>query len=319
LIGALRAVLEDLDRVGKPREVEGVLDRYLIRPCGYLVARYLTPSWVSPNALSFMALAFGWLTAWALFSAARLGNPPFYGGATLVAMGLHSAFDSADGQLARARGVTSEFGRILDGVCDYLTFAAIYLAIGFGLGMRADSGSGLLIAVAVLAGLSHALQCATVEFQRNLFRHYVYGTDLPFDPDDIRGAGDTVSAEPLHALHRVYSRIQSVFGGSSLALWRSIDGRLQRRPEESRRIAGVIVAENRLRLKMWALLAPNAHKVGMVVGAFLPVGARSVFGNLGLLWYLLYVVVVLNLLLGIMIISQTRVDRRVWRKIESGP
>ena len=312
-------MLADLDRVGKPSEVEGVLDRYLIRPCGYLVARYLTPSWISPNALSILALAFGWLTAWALFGSARLGNPPFYAGATLLAMGLHSAFDSADGQLARARGVTSEFGRILDGICDYLTFAAIYLAIGLGLETRAETGSGLLIAVAVVAGLSHAMQCAAVEFQRNLFRHYVYGTDLPFDPDDVREVGEAMSGAPLHALHRAYSKIQSVFGGSSLALWRSVDARLRRRPEESGRIAGVIVAENRGRLKMWALLAPNSHKVGMIIGAFLPVGAGSVFGNFGLLWYLLYVVVVLNLLLGIMIVSQTRVDRRVWRRIESGP
>ena len=40
---------------------------------------------------------------------------------------LHGIVDSADGQLARMTGQTSEFGRVLDGVSGYVTHVAIYL------------------------------------------------------------------------------------------------------------------------------------------------------------------------------------------------
>ncbi len=318
MLESLTRLQADLQRVGKPREVEGVLDRYLIRPCGYVVARWLTPRWVSPNVLSLLALLFGWLTAYFLFQTAKLGNVPYDSGLAGLSMMLHSAFDSADGQLARARGTTSEFGRILDGICDYLTFAAIYLAIGFGLGARAGTGSTPFVVIAVVAGLSHALQCAVVEYQRNLYRHYVYDTELPFDPSVVEGRQPTSGGVALHAMHRGYSKLQEIFGGSSLHLWKRIDKWLESHPADSERTVGLIIANNRRRLPMWALLAPNSHKVAMIAAAFLPVDSGSHFGELGLLWYFVYVIVLLNLVMVVMILSQKQVDRRTWSEVESG-
>lgn len=319
MLESLARLQEDLRRVGKPREVEGILDRYLIRPCGYVVARWLTPSWLSPNVLSLFALAFGWLTAYFLFQTARLGNVVVYSGLAGLAMVLHSAFDSADGQLARARGTTSEFGRILDGICDYLSFAAIYLAIGVGLGARAGTRMTPFVLAAVVAGLSHALQCAVVEYQRNLYRHYVHGTELPFD-SWVFDQGETTESDSgfLHAMHHAYSKLQAVFGGSSLQLWRRIDSWLQSHSSDTDRVVGLIIANNKRRLPFWAMLAPNSHKVGMITGAFVPVGGSTCFGELGLLWYFLYVVIGLNLLMVGMILSQKRVDRRTWAAIETG-
>ena len=320
MLDSLARLKADLKRVGKPREVEGILDRYLIRPCGYVVARWLTPSWVSPNLLSLLALAFGWLAAYCLFETARLGNLPVYSGLAALSMVLHSAFDSADGQLARARGTTSEFGRILDGICDYLSFAAIYLAIGLGLGVRAGTGMTPFVLSAVAAGLSHGLQCAVVENQRNLYRHYVHGTELPFDPSESdTGVQNESDTGFLGLMHGAYSKLQMIFGGSSVRLWRMVHGWQQSHPNDSDRIVGLIVANNMKRLPLWALLAPNSHKVGMIVGAFVPVGSSTVFGELGLFWYFLYVLVGLNLLLIVMIFTQSLVDRRTWIAILESP
>jgi phosphatidylglycerophosphate synthase len=317
VLESLTRLQADLQRLGKPREVEGILDRYLIRPCGYVVATWLTPSWVSPNILSLLALFFGWLTAYFLFQTAKLGNLPLYSALAGLSMLFHSAFDSADGQLARARGTTSEFGRILDGICDYLTFAAIYLAIGIGLGVRAGTVLTPFIVIAVVAGVSHALQCAVVEYQRNLYRHYVYETELPFDPSWVEGDHRGGEGGPLHTMHRAYSRLQQMFGGSSLHLWKRIDSWLRIHPEDSERTVGLIVANNRERLPMWALLAPNSHKVAMIVAAFLPVRSNTFFGELGLLWYFVYVIVLLNFLMTAMIVTQKQVDRRTWDEVES--
>ena len=117
---SLERVQRDLAKVGKPPEVEGVLDLYLIRPGGFLVARSLRSTPVSPNALSVMALATGWLAAFLFMQTASKGNEPSWAVLAALALLVHSIFDSADGQLARWRQQSSELGRIIDGICDYL-------------------------------------------------------------------------------------------------------------------------------------------------------------------------------------------------------
>ena len=83
-------------------------------------------------------------------------------------------------------------------------------------------------------------------------------------------------------------------------------------PGQEAQVAAAISLSQRRRLKMWAFLATNSHKVGMVLGAALPVSNLSVFGTLGLLWYFLYGIVVLNGWMVLLLLTQPRADRAVW-------
>jgi len=321
MLARVRRLRADLARVGKPPEVEGILDRLLIRPGGLLIAGALRSTPVSPNAVSVAAMLAGWATAFYLYQTARIGNDPYFTAMAALALYIHSALDSADGQLARWRGESTELGRLIDGISDYLTFAAIYLAIGFGLRAAGGPLAPLAVPLAVATGLCHAVQCAVVEYQRNLFRLLAYGTELaaadsPADNARRLQRGGHGVAGFAHTAHLAYAGTQQALGGSSLRLRRQIGDWLHRHPDQRPQVAAVIRARNRRRLRWWAMLAPNSHKVGMIVGA-LPIVGSQLFGSAGLYAYLFYVLVVLNLLLWILIRAQAKADVASWRELQA--
>jgi len=85
-------------------------------------------------------------------------------------LGWH-VFDGADGQLARLTGKTSEFGKIMDGLCDHLGFGMVYIALG----MATQPVYGPWIWVVVLAaGLSHLAQASALEFHRDCYDCWVH-------------------------------------------------------------------------------------------------------------------------------------------------
>ena len=96
----------------KAYEIEELVDLYFYRRLGYVVAQAARLMRLSPNAVSMLAgvigAAGGALIAWPHLA--------LLGVALLV---LHGVVDSADGQLARMTGRTSELGRILDGLAGH--------------------------------------------------------------------------------------------------------------------------------------------------------------------------------------------------------
>ena len=183
-------------------------------------------------------------------------------------------------------------------------------------------GRALFAAVGLLAATSHALQCALVEFQRNIYRHIALGTEMGAaisseDDAKIRAQNASGFARLLHVLHLAYSRIQSFFGGSSMLLSdRALHWKRQH-PERQDQLGRVVVSNQGKLLHLWAILAPNSHKVGMIVGAVLPVRSGSTLGSLGLAWYFIYVLGLLNILLIIILKIQRTTDLKTWRDIQS--
>lgn len=103
----------------KPREVEEPIDVWVHRPLAYLIARALLPTKISPNTVTFVSILFG-LCAGALL-VLRLETSMLIAG---VCIFLSAVFDCADGQLARLRGTSSAFGRMLDGIADLVVCTA---------------------------------------------------------------------------------------------------------------------------------------------------------------------------------------------------
>ena len=160
-----------LAKGGKPPEVEGVFDTHFYTPLGGLAARMLAPTGISPNGVSWLSVAAA-LAATAGYLTSTLAGTIL---ATLTFL-LSGVLDSADGQLARSTGRTSELGETLDGFCDSLSFGLVYAA-GAWLAIEHRSGPPLLIvAAAGTAAFSHSLQSSLVDFERQLFVHFVTGT-----------------------------------------------------------------------------------------------------------------------------------------------
>ncbi len=109
----------------KPLAVEEPIDVWVHRPLAYVLARALVPTPVSPNLVTFISILFGLATGACMFLS--------FSGHLLVAglcLFLSAVFDCADGQLARMRGTSSAFGRMLDGAADLVVSVA---AVGGGI------------------------------------------------------------------------------------------------------------------------------------------------------------------------------------------
>jgi hypothetical protein len=104
----------------KPIEVEEPIDVYVHRPLGYGIARLCFPTRITPNQLTAGAIACG-VAAGIVLAVPFPGHLPI--GALCVL--LATIFDCADGMLARMRRSSSLLGRMLDGVADSVTVAAV--------------------------------------------------------------------------------------------------------------------------------------------------------------------------------------------------
>ncbi len=100
----------------KPLDVEEPIDVWVHRPLAYLLARSVFRTPVSPNAITLGSVVLGVAALYCLLR----GALPLAG----LLVFLSAVFDCADGQLARMRGTSSAFGRMLDGLADLVVTVA---------------------------------------------------------------------------------------------------------------------------------------------------------------------------------------------------
>jgi hypothetical protein len=242
--------------------------------------------------VSFLSIAAAWWSAWCYYEVSRTGgNHPL---ALLAAVGflLHSALDSADGQLARVTHRTSAVGRIVDGFCDSLSFLGIYVGIVLGYAARVPEHQTAVALIALAATYSHSLQSSLTEYQRTLYLLCVHGKRDIIDSDPSlpaqAAAGGGRFARLLRLLHLPYYRQQRNFLPSTALLERFVVRLLAERPQDAHRLADVYERHQRPALPGWTLLASNIHKGGIILSAFLPVRAGSFWAGLGMAWYFVF-------------------------------
>ena len=148
---------------GRPRGIEEPLNLALIHPVSRALLPVAVRLRVPPNAISITGIGFGLVAAWAYFHYER----PAMALAGFSAMLAWHVLDGLDGMTARATGRTSDFGRFLDGFCDYSVFILVYVSLAVAAGHEA--GLGLSLAAAALAGAAHVVQAAWYELQREVF------------------------------------------------------------------------------------------------------------------------------------------------------
>lgn len=161
--GRLGRLLDGYLKSLKPLAVEEPIDVWVHRPLAYLLARAAYPTPLSPNLITSISILFG-LAAGASMVAPYPHHLQYAG----LFIFLSAIFDCADGQLARMRGTSSAFGRMLDGVADFVVSLA---AVGGGIWVVTQSHDGptwqklaiLLLAVAT---------AVTGSFHTGMYDHY---------------------------------------------------------------------------------------------------------------------------------------------------
>lgn len=148
---------------GRPRAIEEPLNIAVIHPISRALLPVAVKLHIPPNAISIAGIGFGIVAAWAYFHY----EIPTMALAGFAAMLAWHVFDGLDGMTARATGRASEFGRFLDGFCDYSVFILVYVSLAVAAGR--DAGLAISLTAAALAGAAHVVQAAWYELQREVF------------------------------------------------------------------------------------------------------------------------------------------------------
>jgi len=167
----------------KSMDTEEWLDLHFYRPIGFAWAKLFAHLGVKPNAVTiasiFLGVAGGILLYWRQPHLAWLN----WLGILLIVWA--NSYDSADGQLARLTGQYSRMGRILDGVSGDFWFIAIYIALVLREIHFGDRWPGnffslhpwVIWLLAIVAGISHTMQCAMADYYRQFHLYFVKGKD----------------------------------------------------------------------------------------------------------------------------------------------
>ena len=156
----------------KAFEIEELADVFFFRPCGWVIARGARVLGMTPTHLSIVGGVIGTAGGALLYDKSP-------GALAFLLLLLSEIIDSADGQLARMTGQMTEFGRVIDGVGDYVRHGAIYIAIAAGIIHR--GGNGSILVWMLLAGISNALQSQMYDYHRTTYVTVVRDGRVPGD------------------------------------------------------------------------------------------------------------------------------------------
>lgn len=192
--------------------------------------------------------------------------------------------DSADGQLARMTGQSSELGRQIDGLIDNLVFISCY--IGGTLYLIPIYGYWILLLM-VAAGLAHSYKAGLYEFYKSEYIFLVGKSQagyIPLTKDEIKPTGDKWHHKIMHYINLDYTGKQI--------------GSTTRSPEERKKMRE-LAANNpnefdplykKWNFKMlfwWAWLGgSNTHRNAMVISALF--GRFEIYLVASLIWTLGY-------------------------------
>ena len=119
------ARLPPFESLIKSRDVEDPVNMWLHRPLAYAFVALIYKTSITPNQITGLATVVGFAAAGFWFWGTKTAM--ILGGILLWTSGI---IDGADGILARAKNMSSQFGRVLDGSMD-MVVAIVSLAAAF--------------------------------------------------------------------------------------------------------------------------------------------------------------------------------------------
>ena len=157
---------------GRPDAIEEITNRLIIHRISSFLVQFFAALGVHPNWVSLLGFISGW---GAYYCYLQTPTTPDMAWSGLFAMILWHIFDGTDGKLARYTGKTSAVGKVIDGIADYAVFIVTYIALII---LMWDSWGLSGIALGVLCGVSHAMQSARYEAEREFYNMFILDKKL---------------------------------------------------------------------------------------------------------------------------------------------
>jgi len=126
---------------------ESFMSRHVERPISLAISRKLVWTSLTPNAMTFISLAIGLMSA-PFFLSSQPGIQ-FTGGMLFLT---HSILDGCDGELARLKFQESRWGGLLDFWGDNLVHIVIFLCMGLGWSFSLQSSWPLWLSASAILG-----------------------------------------------------------------------------------------------------------------------------------------------------------------------
>ena len=277
----------------KPTEIDLWSNRRLIHPLSRRLAIAFSHTPITPNIVSCLGVV-------ASIAAAVAYSLPIW--PISVAGGFACQFawhvlDGADGELARRTGRSSPSGEVVDGVCDYLSQAAVYSALAL---MLSHSLGGWAWALAVASGVARAVQANSYESRRRIYQYWGYGGRW------IRQTvanGDGAPKGWLGLFARAYLSISDRVARSRPELEEAMLVHFRQGPEAETRARGLYRAAQIKVLRIAVPLSANARTIAIALSML----AGSP------LYFFVYEIVGLTLLMLWTLQVQARTDATVIR------
>jgi len=192
---------------------------------------------------------------------------------------------------------------MVDGLCDYVSHAVLYIVLAYWLQTHGeDFGGWRAWALVVFAGLSHAVQSNHVEVQRRQYQYWVYGT--PWLRNAQTQGDSPVDTSWAGALVALYLSVASGMTPHALRVDAAVAA-AKDDPARLAQIAAAVRAESPPLLLLGKFLGPNPRAI--VLGLSMFAGTP--------LWYMLYQSLVLNVLLVVSVRMHNAAAQRIALRI----
>lgn len=137
--------LPSLSSLLKSREVEDPVNLYVHRPLAYSFVKLFYHTSLTPNGITLLATIVG-VSAGACWIVGTPGMMVLGG----ILLWSSAILDGADGIMARAKGIQSQFGRALDGTSDMVVAAATVIAAVHNLWVRHHNPTFIALSVPII-------------------------------------------------------------------------------------------------------------------------------------------------------------------------
>jgi hypothetical protein len=226
-------------------QAEELLDVYFYRPIAFVIVKSLYGLPLTPNNYSFLSFSFGMAAAYCFYQGQfSLGAFYFF---------LFAVLDCCDGMQARMKKNGSEFGRFVDGLVDYVSNIACYVALGFGVAKYMPMTGSIPTAYLVIAaGASKAIHA--IIFDHFLMEYISYdkgdGGFVEKEIEEIREKIRLAQADPKGSKRRLLI-LKIYLGFSSLQAGKE--------PLKLKYNSKDYVAKNSLAIRLWGVVGPAWH------------------------------------------------------------
>ncbi|MEI8346446.1 MAG: CDP-alcohol phosphatidyltransferase family protein [Pseudomonadota bacterium] len=288
----------------KGKDTEEKLDLLLYRPAGFIIAKLAHLLHMTPTQLSIMGVISGvWGASY--FLPGHSTGQILWGAVLFILSGI---FDSSDGQLARISQQSTPMGLILDGICDNIVFASIYLCAA---ATALPSWGWWIYPLAFLGGFCHSFQCAILDFYHREYLYFGHGKNKTLDywnPSVEEAKNNFLQAQTKH--EKILNRLRFTW----VAQQRKMSTRTNEERQYMRHLATHPEANisdnfaadyrgfNYPLLKYWRLLGPNFHTFSIIF--FILLGRFD-------LYLLLIDILALNVVILVMRMIQRKTDQEL--------